>query len=341
MTIVGRAEELSRLEMSCGWYERPVQYVAGGETRQQSVLAGLRALDAGQNDIVLVHDGARPLVSSDIIDRCIADVVEHGCAIAAIPITDTIKASDPHAFVEDTRDRTGLWAAQTPQGARYGLLIDALETAEHAGFSGTDEASALEMYGHNRVKLVLGSRENIKITTQDDLKFAERIFMKPARDTIRVGTGYDIHRFSPDRKLVLGGVEIPSERGLLGHSDADVVLHAICDALLGAAALPDIGHLFPNNDPKYAGISSLKLLTEVCERLSTAGYAVGNVDCCVIAEQPKISIYAQEMRKNIASALGTTVDRISIKATTNEGLGSLGAGEGIACHATAAIAPAR
>ena len=193
--------------------------------------------------------------------------------------------------------------------------------------------------------VVLGERGNIKITTQEDLAFASSLLDAAANTgsapsstpPFRIGMGYDIHQLVPGRRLVLGGVEIPYSHGLLGHSDADVILHAICDALLGAAAFPDIGHLFPNDDPRYAGADSLDLLRAVHGALAEAGYAVGNVDACVIAEEPKISPHAPAMKSRIAQALQISLDAVSIKATTNEKIGALGAGKGIACHATALI----
>jgi 2-C-methyl-D-erythritol 2,4-cyclodiphosphate synthase len=186
--------------------------------------------------------------------------------------------------------------------------------------------------------LVEGTRENIKITTQNDLEFAAHWLQSTMTNPkIRVGTGYDIHRMVLGRQLILGGVVIESEMGLLGHSDADVVLHAICDSLLGAAGLPDIGHFFPNDDPLYKDINSTLLLKHVHSKISEAGYSVGNVDCSIIAERPKIAPYIEQMRANIANALQVEPGVIGIKATTNEGLGSLGAGEGIACQAAAIL----
>jgi 2-C-methyl-D-erythritol 4-phosphate cytidylyltransferase/2-C-methyl-D-erythritol 2,4-cyclodiphosphate synthase len=338
LTLIGRDEELARLRADCG--SGDAVFVCGGATRQESVHRGLASLDASPDDIVLVHDGARPLVPRSAIERCIDAVRDCGSALAAVPVADTLKLSDSSDRVVETVDRDGLWFAQTPQGATFADLRHAFDRAAEEGFAGTDEASVLEhSFAGRRPKLVLGARENIKITTPEDLRFAERWLAaeRASAPAVRVGIGYDIHRFAPDRRLVLGGVEIPGEVGLLGHSDADVVVHAICDAILGAAGMPDIGSLFPNSDARFAGISSLTLLQDVADRVRIAGFAVGNVDCCVVAERPKIALYVSKMRSAIARALSIGENGIGIKATTNEGIGALGAGEGIACHATATI----
>ncbi len=350
VTIVGRADELERLQglVTGTEYDSKLSFCAGGASRQESVHLGLESLaarGAHSSDVVLVHDAARPLVSQELIERCIGAATLHGTAVAAIPLVDTIKrVSSNTGLIEQTISREDLWAAQTPQAASLGVLRQAIADALSLEFSGTDEASALEKAGVKPF-VVVGERSNIKITTQDDLAFASALIdpqsssniVQPARPPFRIGMGYDIHQLVPGRRLVLGGVEIAYSHGLLGHSDADVILHAICDALLGAAALPDIGHLFPNDDPNYAGADSLELLRAVHGKITEAGYVVGNVDVCVIAELPKISPHAPEMRRRIADALQASIDAVSIKATTNEKIGSLGAGKGIACHATALI----
>ena len=210
---------------------------------------------------------------------------------------------------------------QTPQGFRFGLLKEAFEKAMAEGFYGTDDASLVERLGH-AVAIVPGEYTNIKITTPEDLTME-----------MRIGTGYDVHKLVEERDLILGGVNIPYEKGLLGHSDADVLTHALMDALLGAAALGDIGKLFPDNDDSFKGISSIELLKRVKSALDDKGYSLGNADVTVICQKPKLAGYIDEMRKNIAQALDTDVDRISIKATTTEKLGFTGRGEGIAAEA--------
>jgi len=252
---------------------------------------------------------------------------------------------DSQQKVQRTVDREGLWAVQTPQVFRMKTLFDAHIAARDQGWAGTDEASLVERFGEELVHLVLGAPDNFKVTRPDDLRLAEAVLSARQRGAMaqtdightRVGFGYDIHPLVAGRRLMLGGVEIPSPRGLDGHSDADVLLHALCDALLGAAGLPDIGNLFPNTDPAYKGISSLELLRQVSEHVGAAGYKVGNVDLTLIAEAPKIAPHTPQMRALIAQTLHIEPARVGIKATTNEGLGSLGRGEGIAAHAVAAI----
>lgn len=335
LVLAAREEEIGRLQETAGSvFGGDCRIVAGGETRQESVAQGIACLGAiGDNDIVLVHDAARPLVRQDVIDRCIEGARIYGAAVAALPVADTLKQAGGERDVVRTVDRDGLWAVQTPQAFRLGLLRQAHASAARDGFQGTDEASLVERLGTQPVHLVDGARENVKLTAASDLVFAQQWL----GSHMRVGIGYDIHRIVAGRPMWLGGVNIPSPFGLDGHSDADVVLHAVCDALLGAAGLPDIGQLYPNKDPAYAGISSILLLQDVAARLAASGFRTGNVDCTVIAEEPKIAGYAAAMRARIAEVLGVEDGVVSIKATTNEGLGSLGHGQGIACYATASI----
>jgi 2-C-methyl-D-erythritol 4-phosphate cytidylyltransferase/2-C-methyl-D-erythritol 2,4-cyclodiphosphate synthase len=255
--------------------------VPGGQTRQESVWNGLKMVE-GDDTIVMVHDAARPLVSPDIIDRCLNSAREFGAAVAAIPIADALKRADCLSFdrsiVAADIDRTGVWAAQTPQAFRLDILKEAHAAAARDGFEGPDEASLVQRLEGHSVHLVMGDRRNLKITTEEDLAFAALITIPQPVAESRVGIGYDIHRLVDGRPLWLGGVLIPSKLGLDGHSDADVVLHAICDSLLGAAGLPDIGNLFPNTDPEFARISSLVLLDRVRAFLLDKGWQVGNVD---------------------------------------------------------------
>lgn len=335
LVLVAREAEIGRLrEIAEAAFGASCEIVAGGENRQESVARGIASLGAvGDNHIVLVHDAARPLVRPDVIDRCIEGARTYGSAVAGLPVSDTLKLATGECDVLRTVEREGLWAVQTPQAFRLGLLREAHAVAARDGFIGTDEASLVERLGAAPVHLAAGARENVKVTTPSDLSFAEHWL--GAR--IRVGIGYDIHRIVSGRPMWLGGVNIPSPFGLDGHSDADVVLHAVCDALLGAAGLPDIGQLYPDKDPAYAGISSVLLLRDVAARLDAQGFRAGNVDCTVIAEEPKIAGHAPAMRARIAEILRVEEGAVSIKATTNEGLGALGQGRGIACHATASI----
>ncbi len=338
--VVAGAGEVARCRAMLDGLDKLLSIIPGGETRQASVAVGLFTLGGAPDDLVLVHDGARPLVTPDVITRCLDGAREFGNAVAALPVSDTLKAVDERQTVRRTVDREGLWAVQTPQAFRMATLFGAFVAARDRSWTGTDEASLVEQFGDEAVHLVLGAPDNFKVTRPDDLRLAEAVLRSRLEGPVgqtRIGFGYDIHPLALGRRLVLGGVEIPSPRGLDGHSDADVLLHALCDALLGAAGLPDIGSLFPNTDLAYKGISSLHLLSQVRERLDFAGYEVGNIDLTLIAEAPKIAPHVPQMRARIAETLHIEPARVGIKATTNEGLGSLGRGEGIAAHAVAAI----
>lgn len=286
--------------------------VAGGAQRQDSVYEGLKCTDT---DIVLIHDGARPFVTQQIITEVTAAAAEYRAAVCAVRPKDTIRTG------QGTLNRDELYAVQTPQGFDTAALKAAYEAAYAQGFYGTDDAGIAEGAGLE-IRIVPGSYDNIKITTREDLPMETR-----------VGTGYDVHRLEEGRKLILGGVCIPFERGLLGHSDADVLVHAIMDALLGAAALGDIGKLFPDTDDRYKGISSIELLKAVGAAVADAGYSVGNIDATLVAEKPKIAPYIEAMRENIAGALEIDTDRVSVKATTTEKLGFAGRQEGMEAQA--------
>jgi len=322
-----------------------VRIVTGGERRQDSVSEAFQAVDA-RADIVVIHDAARPFATPDLVSRTIAAAAASGAALAAIPARDTVKRSDTVAgsngadrtFVIETLAREQIFLAQTPQAFRRDVLKRALAGADKA-VEATDEAALAEWAGY-RVEIVAGESTNIKVTTQEDLTIADTIARKagslPAR-TGRAGTGYDLHRLVPGRPLILGGVTIPSPVGALGHSDADVVCHAITDAVLGAVGLGDIGHLFPDSDPQWKGASSLDLLVRAKALVVEHGYEVGNVDVTVILEKPKIRDHIDEMRQSIADVLGLDVSRVSVKGKTNEGMDAIGRGEAIAAHAIALL----
>ena len=309
--------------------------IPGGRTRLASSLAGVVAADGAE--IVLVHDAARPFASVALVASVLAAVRGHGAAVPAVPVGDTVKREDGAGFVAETVDRGALRLAQTPQGARRDWLLPALEAAARSGIEVTDEAQALELAGR-KVAVVPGDPANVKITTKDDWQQAlDRV----EGSGLRIGHGYDVHRFGGTAALTLGGVVFAGEEGLVGHSDADVVLHAAMDAVLGAAGMQDIGHFFPPQDPKFRGADSAVLAGLVEARVREAGFRIVNVDLTVQAERPKIGDRAEAMRAAIAASFRLERSRVGVKATTLEGLGALGRGEGIACHAVALLARAR
>lgn len=328
LVIVTRTECMETLRTLCAEVSKPVTVVAGGASRPESVLAGLAALPEG-TELAAIHDGARPLVTQSVIAEAVEAAGRCGAAAPAVPVHDTIKQAE-NGLVRATPERKTLFAVQTPQVFDVKLLKTVLRAAMERGIALTDDCSAVEAAG-KPVVLTQGCEENLKITTPVDLTLAEAILKR--RKTMRIGHGYDVHRLTEGRRLILGGVEIPFERGLDGHSDADVLVHALMDALLGAAGLRDIGVLFPDNDPAYKNISSMLLLDRVMQTLERAGYAVGNVDVTVLAQRPKLKDYIPVMRENLARAMKIPLDCVNIKATTEEGLGFTGSGEGIACHA--------
>ncbi|MBE0583364.1 MAG: 2-C-methyl-D-erythritol 4-phosphate cytidylyltransferase [Desulfofustis sp.] len=302
--------------------------VAGGRRRQDSVRCGLAQVK-DELDIVLVHDGARPLVSPQLIESCYREIIAAGAAIAAVPVKDTVKRSDADHLISATVDRTALWLAQTPQGAWKKVLVDAF--ARLADADVTDEASLLEQAGIP-VRLVRGEETNLKITSPEDLPLAELI-MATHTPIMRIGHGFDAHRFAKQRRLVLGGVAIDYHLGLAGHSDADVVTHALCDALLGALGLGDIGHHFPDNDSAFKDIVSLSLLDQVMELAATRDFELVNADLTVVCQAPRLAPFIEQMRSTLASHCRCETGSINIKATTTEGMGYTGRGEGICCHA--------
>jgi 2-C-methyl-D-erythritol 4-phosphate cytidylyltransferase/2-C-methyl-D-erythritol 2,4-cyclodiphosphate synthase len=330
---------------------KPLRIVAGGERRQDSVISAFRAV-AEASDVVVIHDAARPFATADLISRTIAAAAESGAAIAAVQSRDTVKRTD-HApagsdgrsaaeagrYVRETIPRDTIYLAQTPQAFQRDILRRALEFGAREGVNATDEAALVELAGL-AVRLVDGEASNIKITTPEDMTLGEAIAgagrAAPAR-TGRAGTGYDLHRLVAGRPLILGGVTVPAERGALGHSDADVVCHAVTDAILGAAGLGDIGRHFPDSDPLWKDADSIDLLKRVVALVAAQGFVVGNVDVTVILETPKIRDYIDAMRASVAAALGIEAARVSVKGKTNEGLDAVGRGEAIAAHAVALI----
>ena len=306
-----------------------VRVVEGGERRQDS-MANAFAGVSPEADVVLVHDAARPYVSERLIVDTIDAAAQFGAAIVALPVNDTVKRttrSGGRTTIRETLPREDIFLAQTPQGFRREILAEAIAAA--AIMNVTDESMLVERAGIP-VHVVTGDPANVKVTTPEDL-------MKARSTTMRIGNGYDLHRLVEGRPLILAGVRIPFDRGLDGHSDADIVSHAVTDAILGAAALGDIGRMFPDSDPQWKDADSLKLLQGAVAVLTRAQYAIANVDITVIAQRPKLLPYLEQMRANLADALGIAIDAVSIKGKTNEKVDAAGRGEAMACHAVALI----
>ncbi|HEX9400290.1 MAG TPA: 2-C-methyl-D-erythritol 4-phosphate cytidylyltransferase [Anaeromyxobacter sp.] len=310
---------------------KPSRAVAGGAARADSVRNGLAA--AAESAIVLVHDAARPFATADLAERVAEAAARDGAALAALPVTDTVKraATADDRRVAETLDRRTLWLAQTPQGFRRELLLRAYDAAGAAASEATDECSLIERLGA-AVTLVPGDPGNFKITGPADVERARAALEAP----VAMGVGYDTHPFAAGRPLVLGGVEFDGD-GLLGHSDADVCAHAIGDAILGAAGLGDLGWHFPDTDPRWKGVSSLLLLREIARKAADQGWRVGNCDVTLAAKRPKVAPRAVEMRTRLAEALGVSPAQVNVKATTGEGMGFVGREEGIAAHAVALL----
>ena len=310
-----------------------IQVVAGGRRRQDSVAAAFEKVK-DRATLVVIHDAARPLVKQDLIGRTVFAAQMHGAAIAALPAHDTVKRGGLDTGVSETLPRDEIFLAQTPQVFRVDVLRDALALSR-ADVDATDEAMLAEMAGH-RVDLALGDPDNIKITRPEDLAMAE-FLMSRVVPGIRIGNGYDLHVLVEGRPLVLGGVTIPFEKGLQGHSDADAVCHAITDAILGAAGAGDIGRHFPDDDPTWKDANSLELLQKAAGLVNRLGFALGNLDVVIIAQRPKLAPFIDRMVMNLAVALDCEPGRISLKGKTNEGVDSMGTGASIAVHAVALL----
>ncbi len=314
--------------------DKPIKIVTGGATRFESALKAVK-LTSDKCDVVSIHDGARPFLTAELGDKVAQAAYEHGAALAAVRAKDTVKVCE-NGEVTTTPDRSTLWLAQTPQAARKADYLAAAEKLNVNDARITDDASVMELYGIKPF-IVEGSYDNIKLTTKEDITMAESIVNKGGTPKLRVGHGYDVHRLVSGRKLILCGVEVPNKDniGLLGHSDADVAVHALMDAMLGAVALGDIGRHFPDSDDRYKGISSMRLLEHVVKLLDEKNAHVTNADITIIAEKPKLARFIPDMQRSIAAALSLNMDDINIKATTEEGLGI--AGEGIAAHAVCMV----
>jgi len=314
-----------------------VRVVAGGGRRQDSVARAFAAVTSG-TDVVLVHDAARPFVTTDLISEAIAAAARHGAAIVARPVCDTVKrvqGSGDELHVIETLPRDSIFLAQTPQAFRLNVLREAVALGE-SGVEATDEAGLAERAGH-RVHVVQGFADNMKITTSQDLDTARLRAGAGGPDGERVGAGYDLHRLVEGRPLILGGIHVPADAGAMGHSDADVICHAATDAVLGAACLGDIGRHFPDTDPAWKDASSMDLLGRAVGILERAEFRVVNLDVVVILERPKIAPYIDRIRQALAAVLHVDIDHVSVKGKTNEGVDAVGRGEAIAAHAVALV----
>ncbi len=315
--------------------------VFGGATRQASVLAGLEALALDNPSRVLIHDAARPFVTGEEIGRVLDALVTGPAAIAALPVADTLKRAGPDATSTGTVDRNGLWAAQTPQGFDFASILKAHRKAAAAGRQDFTDDAAIAEWAGLKVALVMGSPRNTKLTTRADFLAAEALLLSSRRARsavdVRNGTGFDVHRFAPGDGVWLCGVHIPHTHKLEGHSDADVGLHALTDAILGALGDGDIGQHFPPSDPQWKGAASHLLLRDAVRRVADRGARLTNVDVTLLCEAPKISPHRDAMRSAIAEIVGLEIARVGVKATTTEGLGFTGRREGIAAMAAATL----
>jgi 2-C-methyl-D-erythritol 4-phosphate cytidylyltransferase/2-C-methyl-D-erythritol 4-phosphate cytidylyltransferase/2-C-methyl-D-erythritol 2,4-cyclodiphosphate synthase len=382
IVVVVPRDEVERIRREAAEYglRKVTAVVPGGRDRQESVRAGISAL-SGRAEWVMVHDAARPFVSAELIRRVQTAARECGAAVPGVPVKDTVKRADSAGFVEETPERSSLWAVQTPQAFRFELLWRAHEEALRDGYAGTDDASLVERLGE-RVRVVAGDDRNFKITTPEDFAMAERLAIeaenlstgrplkrsgrsadqaglsgrsggtsgepsfgglsihKGGNAMFRIGQGFDVHQFAEGRRCVIGGVDIPFERGLLGHSDADVLLHAVADAILGALGEGDIGKHFPDTDPSYKDADSGELLAAVWKLAEERGYALGNLDCTILAQRPKMAPYIPQMIEKIARLLNSETSRVNVKATTTERLGFVGREEGVAAMAVVCLTKA-
>lgn len=310
--------------------------VSGGPTRQASVRAGLEALLPRSPDIVLIHDAARPFASANLIARAIEAAEKTGAAIPALPVTDTVKRVDQAGMVEATLDRNSIRLVQTPQAFAFPALLEAHQRAAAQGRNDFTDDAALAEWAGMKVSVFAGEPGNIKLTTPEDFARAEAI-QSAALGDVRTGSGLDVHAFGPGDHVTLGGIRIPHSHSLTGHSDADVALHALTDAILGALADGDIGAHFPPSDPQWRGASSDRFLAFAVERVRARGGRIAHLDLTIVCEAPRIGEHRDTMRASIARFAGIGIERVSVKATTSEKLGFTGRREGIAAYATATV----
>lgn len=318
-------------------HPRVLPAVPGGATRQASGLCGLEALASHAPDAVMIHDAARPFVDAGTIDRVIDALGRHDGAIPALAVADTLKRADSERRVSGTVDRVGLWRAQTPQAFRFNAILSAHRRAAADGRHDFTDDAALAEWAGLAVGVVEGAEANRKITTPEDLAMAEHASAAAEFPDVRTGTGFDVHRFAPGDHVWLCGVKVPHTHRLDGHSDADVALHALVDALLGAIGDGDIGQHFPPSDQRWKGAASALFLEDAVRRIAARGGRIGNMDLTILCEAPRIGPHREAMRRRIADIVGIDVERVGVKATTTEGLGFTGRREGIAAMATATV----
>jgi 2-C-methyl-D-erythritol 4-phosphate cytidylyltransferase / 2-C-methyl-D-erythritol 2,4-cyclodiphosphate synthase len=316
--------------------ERLLPAVPGGATRQASVRAGLEALRAAAPDLVLIHDAARPFLSTDLISRAITAAAEHGAAVPAIAVTDTVKAVDERNMVSETLDRSRLRTVQTPQAFAYDVIVALHDRAATAGRDDFTDDAALAEWAGRPVNVFAGEAGNVKLTTNEDFERAEALRMAALGD-VRTGSGFDVHAFGDGDHIMLAGVRIPHDRGVTGHSDADVALHALVDAILGALAEGDIGVHFPPSDPQWRGASSDRFLAFACERVRARAGMIAHLDVTIVCEAPRVGPHRDAMRARIAAIAGVPIERVAIKATTSEKMGFTGRAEGLVAMATATV----
>lgn len=337
LVLVLRAEDMERARMECADIQKPISFVQGGECRAESSKNGVLAVN-GLSEMVLIADVARCLTHPEDIRRVICAACEHGCACAAARVVDTVKLYTSEGVLDRTLNRDFLCASQTPQAMRIADYRRAL-SAEFAPSEITDDCMLLEKIGI-RPRVVFCNYENPKLTDKNDVAVFQAILQKRGEGGMpefRIGHGYDVHRLVEGRALILGGVEIPHEKGLLGHSDADVLVHAVMDAVLGALGLGDIGKHFPDSSEEFRGISSLLLARRVAGMMRERGARIGNLDATLVLEKPKVASYINNMKENLALAFDCPVERVNVKATTEEGLGFSGRMEGISATAVVSL----
>lgn len=332
------ADDVALFENAAGEFAPRLRTVIGGSTRQASTLNALASLADSGLDFVLIHDGVRPFVDAGLIDRVIDGLASSGGSLPALPVSDTLKNADPSRFVTGTTDRAGLYAAQTPQGFPFAAILEAHQRAAQAGRDDFTDDAAIAEWAKIPVRIVDGNADNTKITWAKDLEMANmRLAQSVSFPDVRTGNGYDVHAFEPGDSVILCGHTIPFDRKLSGHSDADVGLHALTDALLATCGAGDIGTHFPPSDMRWKGAASHIFVEEAVRIVRSKGGRIANADITLIAEAPKIGPHREAMTEILASMLGISRDRISVKATTNERLGFVGREEGIAAIVTATV----